>query len=443
MNIFFVSLGCDKNLVDSEYMIGSLMGPYNICDDENEADIIVVNTCCFIHDAKTESIETIIEMGNLKKNGRLKYLIVTGCLAERYKDDIIKEIPEVDAVIGVTATEEIKNVIDKLVKDNSEHLGVYKELSYLPENKGKRVTSTGAVTAYLKIAEGCNKNCTYCIIPKIRGKYRSYPMEKLLEEAEELAKNGIKELIVIAQETTVYGMDLYGRKMLAELLKKLCEIDGISWIRLMYAYPEEITDELIQVMKEEDKICKYIDMPIQHASDRILKKMGRRTKKDDLVSIIEKLRKNIPDIVIRTTLITGFPSESDEDYEELVDFVYNMNFERLGVFTYSPEEDTAAALMDNQIDKEIKEARKDGIMELQQDIVFDKNSEYIGRTFDVIIEGFVPEEKIYVGRTYMDAPNIDGYIFVNSEYMLMSGDIIQAEVTAADGYDLIAEDIRN
>ena len=450
MKVLFISLGCDKNLVDSEHMLGMLSeNGYSITDDECEADVIVVNTCCFIHDAKEESIENIIEMARYKTEGNLKALVVTGCLAQRYKEEIRKEIPEVDAVIGTTAYDDIVKVVDSIVTKNKEELtkeGVatnnsFKDINYLTKNGNKRILTTGGYTSYLKIAEGCNKNCTYCIIPKLRGKFRSVPMEELLKEATTLAEQGIKELILVAQETTLYGVDIYGEKKLPELLRELCKIDGFEWIRILYTYPEEITDELIQVIKEEDKICKYIDMPIQHASDAILRKMGRRTNRQDLVNLITKLRDEIDDIVIRTTLITGFPGETEEDFESLLDFVYDMSFERLGVFAYSAEEGTRAADMDNQVDDDIKEARRNAIMEMQQDITFDYMSSLEGNIMKVIIEGYIADDDIYVGRTYMDAPGIDGLVFVDSDRNHMSGDIIIAEITASKGYDLIATEV--
>ncbi len=444
MNILFISLGCDKNLVDTEVMLGILaQRGHQMVDDENEADIIIINTCCFIHDAKEESIQNILEMAQLKERGRLKALIVTGCLAQRYKDEILKEIPEVDAVLGTTSYEEIGNVIDSVLSDNMVERGqsriTMKDVDYLPEVKTKRLVTTGGHFAYLKIAEGCDKHCTYCIIPKVRGNYRSVPMENLLKEARELAEGGVKELILVAQETTVYGQDIYGEKMLPKLLRELCKISGIQWIRILYCYPEEITEELIQTMKEEPKICHYLDLPIQHASDAILKKMGRRTSKAQLIETIEKLRAAMPDIALRTTLITGFPGETQEDHEELMDFIDRMEFERLGVFTYSPEEDTPAAKMDGQIDEEVKEDRQAELMELQQDIVFEQAEDMIGRELLVMIEGKVADENAYVGRTYRDAPNVDGLIFVNTDEELMSGDFAKVKVTGAMEYDLIGE----
>ena len=444
MNILFISLGCDKNLVDTEVMLGILaQRGHQMVDDENEADIIIINTCCFIHDAKEESIQNILEMAQLKERGRLKALIVTGCLAQRYKDEILKEIPEVDAVLGTTSYEEIGNVIDSVLSDNMVERGqsriTMKDVDYLPEVKTKRLVTTGGHFAYLKIAEGCDKHCTYCIIPKVRGNYRSVPMGNLLKEAKELAEGGVKELILVAQETTVYGQDIYGEKMLPKLLRELCKISGIQWIRILYCYPEEITEELIQTMKEEPKICHYLDLPIQHASDAILKKMGRRTSKAQLIETIEKLRAAMPDIALRTTLITGFPGETQEDHEELMDFIDRMEFERLGVFTYSPEEDTPAAKMDGQIDEEVKEDRQAELMELQQDIVFEQAEDMIGRELLVMIEGKVADENAYVGRTYRDAPNVDGLIFVNTDEELMSGDFARVKVTGAMEYDLIGE----
>lgn len=438
MNILFISLGCDKNLVDTEVMLGLLASKgHQMVNDEMEADVIVINTCCFIHDAKEESIQNILEMAELKKEGRLKALIVTGCLAQRYKEEIIEEIPEVDAVLGTTSYDKILEAIDKALEGR--HCVEMTDIDALPLVQSNRLVTTGGHFAYLKIAEGCDKHCTYCIIPKIRGNFRSVPMERLLKEAEGLAEQGVKELILVAQETTLYGKDIYGEKSLHKLLKELCKVSGIQWIRILYCYPEEITDELIQVMKEEKKICHYLDLPIQHASDEILKRMGRRTSKAQLKEIIGKLREEIPDITLRTTLITGFPGETKEQHEELMEFVDEMEFDRLGVFTYSPEEDTPAALMDNQIEEEVKEERQAELMELQQDIAFDLAEDMIGKEVLVLIEGKVADENAYVGRTYKDAPNVDGLIFVNTEEELMSGDFAKVRVTGALEYDLIGE----
>lgn len=438
MNILFVSLGCDKNLVDTEVMLGLLASRgHQMVDSEEIADVIVINTCCFIHDAKEESIQTILEMAEYKKDGSCKALIVTGCLAQRYKQEIIDEIEEVDAVLGTTSYDKIVEAIDEALAG---HTSVeMTDIDALPLVESKRLVTTGGHFAYLKIAEGCDKHCTYCIIPKIRGNFRSVPIERLLKEAEDLVAQGVKEIILVAQETTLYGKDLYGEKSLHKLLRELCKISGLRWIRILYCYPEEITDELIQVIKEEDKICNYLDLPIQHASDGILKRMGRRTSKEQLVEIIGKLRKEIPDIAIRTTLITGFPGETQEQHEELMEFVDEMEFDRLGVFTYSPEEDTPAAVMSDQIPEDVKEDRQAELMELQQEIAFDLAEEMIGREVLVMIEGKVADENAYVGRTYKDAPNVDGLIFVESEEELMSGDFARVRITGALEYDLMGE----
>lgn len=438
MKILFISLGCDKNLVDTEVMLGLLASRgYGMTDDETQADVIVINTCCFIHDAKEESIQNILEMAEYKKQGKIKALIVTGCLAQRYRQEIIDEIPEVDEVLGTTAYDKILDAVDAALA--GEHEVILSELDALPLPDTKRLVTTGGHFAYLKIAEGCDKHCTYCIIPKIRGNFRSVPMEHLLKEAQELADQGVKELILVAQETTLYGKDLYGKKSLHVLLKELCKIPGIRWIRILYCYPEEITDELIQVMKEEPKICHYLDLPIQHANDTILGRMGRRTSKQELVDIIGKLRSEIPDICLRTTLITGFPGETKEQHEELMEFVDEMEFDRLGVFTYSPEEDTPAAEMPDQIDEEVKLDRQAELMELQQEIAFDNAEDMVGREVLVMIEGKVADENAYVGRTYRDAPNVDGLIFINTDEELLSGDFAKVKVTGAVDYDLIGE----
>ena len=438
MNILFVSLGCDKNLVDTEVMLGLLASRgHQMVDSEEIADVIVINTCCFIHDAKEESIQTILEMAEYKKAGSCKALIVTGCLAQRYKQEIIDEIEEVDAVLGTTSYDKIVEAIDEALAG---HTSVeMTDIDALPLVESKRLVTTGGHFAYLKIAEGCDKHCTYCIIPKIRGNFRSVPIERLLKEAEDLVAQGVKEIILVAQETTLYGKDLYGEKSLHKLLRELCKISGLRWIRILYCYPEEITDELIQVIKEEDKICNYLDLPIQHASDGILKRMGRRTSKEQLVEIIGKLRKEIPDIAIRTTLITGFPGETQEQHEELMEFVDEMEFDRLGVFTYSPEEDTPAAVMPDQIPEDVKEDRQAELMELQQEIAFEKAEDMKGRVLEVMIEGKVADENAYVGRTYKDAPNVDGLIFVESEEELMSGDFARVRITGALEYDLMGE----
>ena len=438
MNLLFISLGCDKNLVDSEVMLGLLAKEgYQMVDDEQEADVIVINTCCFIHDAKEESIQTILEMAQYKEEGRLKALIVTGCLAQRYQQEILNEIPEVDAVLGTTAYTEIARAIEEALEGKGKV--TTEDLNALPLTDPHRIVTTGGHYAYLKIAEGCGKHCTYCIIPKLRGDYRSVPMESLIAEAKDLAEQGVRELILVAQETTLYGKDLYGEKSLYRLLKELCRIDGIRWIRILYCYPEEIDDPLIQVIKEEKKICHYLDLPIQHASDEVLRRMGRRTSKEQLKAVIGKLREEIPDICLRTTLITGFPGETKEQHEELMEFVDEMEFDRLGVFTYSPEEDTPAAEMPDQIPEEIKEERQAELMELQQDIAFDAAEDMIGKEVLVMVEGKVADENAYVGRTYKDAPGVDGLIFINTEEELMSGDFAKVKVTGALEYDLIGE----
>ncbi|MFR2774924.1 MAG: 30S ribosomal protein S12 methylthiotransferase RimO [Anaerostipes sp.] len=438
MKILFISLGCDKNLVDSEVMLGMLTSNgYELTDDETQADVIVINTCCFIHDAKEESINTILEMAQYKEEN-LKALVVAGCLSERYKDEILKEIPEIDAVLGTTSYDAIVDAVNEALKGKSfEH---YESIDYLPDlSKTKRVVTTGNHMAYLKIAEGCDKRCSYCIIPKIRGNFRSVPMDDLIREAESLAADGVKELVLVAQETTLYGKDLNGEKQLPLLLHKLCEIEGIEWIRLLYCYPEEITEELIHTIKTEEKICHYIDMPIQHSENRILQRMGRRTSREDLVAIIKKLRAEIPDMVIRTTLITGFPGETAENHQGLMDFVNECRFERLGVFTYSPEEDTLAAEFEDQIEEEVKEARRDELMMLQQEISYENTQELVGKVIKVMVEGYLYEDDIYVGRSYMDAPKVDGCVFINSEEELMTGDFVYVKITQGREYDVIGE----
>jgi len=456
LKVLFVSLGCDKNLVDSEVMLALLAEKgHEITNLEEEAEVAVVNTCCFIHDAKEESINTILELAELKETANLQGIIVTGCLSERYREEMAEEMPEVDVILGTTSYEHIVEAVEDVV---AKRRGQYFESTdYLPAVHGKRMRSGIGFYSYLKIAEGCNKRCTYCVIPSVRGNFRSVPMEYLIEEAQLLVSQGIKELILVAQETTLYGVDLYGKKSLPELLRRLCQISGLEWIRVLYCYPEEITDELIQVIKEERKVCHYLDMPIQHASDRILKKMGRRTNRAELTERIQKIRQEIPDMVLRTTLITGFPGETEEDFEELMDFVDEMEFDHLGVFTYSPEEGTPAASMPDQVPEEVKTARRDEIMELQQAIAAELAESRIGQEYEVMIEGRMPEDMfedlpeeerpdqigeyvdVYMGRTYMDAPGVDGYIFVATEHGLMSGDMAKVRVTGASEYDLYGE----
>lgn len=447
MDICFISLGCDKNLVDSEMMVTSLrQSGYNIVYNADEADIIVVNTCCFIGDAKEESINTLLEMAAYKEEGKCRLLVAAGCISQRYHEEIKKELPEVDIIIGTTAYEElaetIKAALNKAASSREVVIEKLKSINYLPEPYTDREAMNGGGYSYLKIAEGCNKCCTYCIIPKVRGSYRSIPVENLVKQAENLVANGIKEIILVAQETTLYGEDIYGQKSLPELLRKLSGIDGLEWIRILYCYPEEITDSLIEAVKELPKVCHYLDIPVQHGSDSVLKRMGRRTDSAQLISIIEKLRRNIPDIVLRTTIITGFPGETEEEFQELKEFVQKIKFDRLGVFTYSQEEDTPAAEMQGQVPEETKEARRNEIMEIQQQVVFEKNKLLAGKEMDVIVDGYLPEDSVYICRTYMDAPDVDGYVFVETDWQLMSGDFIKVKITGSDGYDL-AGDIVN
>lgn len=441
MKILFISLGCDKNLVDTEKMLGILVQRgFSITDDEQEADAVVVNTCCFINDAKQESINTLLEMAQLRENGSIKALIAAGCLAQRYQEEIQREIPEVDAILGTTAIDVIADTLDEVFCGKGQnHLEDINRSLTNADFSSKRIVTTGGHYAYLKIAEGCDKHCSYCIIPKVRGHYRSVPMEELVQEAKQLVASGVKELILVAQETTLYGVDLYGEKRLPELLRRLCAITGIYWIRILYCYPEEITDELIETIKSEPKICNYLDIPIQHASNTILKRMGRRTDQNGLARIIAKLRDQIPDICLRTTLITGFPGETAEDHVSLIQFVDEMEFDRLGVFCYSQEEDTPAALFENQIDEEVKLERQEELMELQQEIAFEKAQNAIGSTLLVMVEGSIPDEHVYVARSYKDAPNVDGYVFIRTGKELMTGDFVRVQITNAHRYDLIGE----
>lgn len=437
MKIFFVSLGCDKNLVDSEEMLALLeKRGYSFTDDETQADVIIINTCCFINDAKEESVQTILEMSEYKKEN-CKALIVTGCMAQRYKQEILDEVPEVDMVLGTTAYDKIVEAIDEALAGNRKV--ETESLNALPKTGAGRVLTTGGHYAYLKIAEGCNKCCTYCIIPKVRGRYRSVPMEELIAQAKDLADKGVKELILVAQETTVYGVDLYGKKSLHLLVRELCKISGLRWIRLLYCYPEEIYDELIETMRDEEKVCHYLDLPIQHASDAVLKRMGRRTTQADLKEIIAKLRKAIPDIVLRTTLIAGFPGETQEQHEEMMAFIDELEFDRLGVFTYSQEEDTPAAVMPDQIDEETKLTWQEELMELQQEIAFDKAQDREGSIVTAMVEGKVADENAYVARTYGDAPNVDGLLFIQTAEELNSGDFARVRITGSAEYDLIGE----
>ena len=437
MKILFVSLGCDKNLVDTENMLGILKNKgFEFTDDEWEADIIAINTCCFIGDAKQESINTILEMAEHKKDARCKVLVVAGCLAHRYQDEIIKEIPEVDAFVGTSSYDKIADMINSVLEEKGISNFV-EDANRMPMVEADRIVTTPGYYEYLKIAEGCDKHCTYCVIPKVRGSFRSFPIEYLVNQTKKLVEGGVKEIILVAQETTLYGVDLYGKKSLPKLLHNLGLIEGLEWIRILYCYPEEINDELIEAIKNEPKVCHYLDMPIQHASDNILKRMGRRTSKQELTDIVAKLRREIPDIALRTTLITGFPGETDVDHEEVMQFIDECEFDRLGVFTYSREEDTGAAQMPDQIDEEIKEKYRDELMQLQQEISADRSAAMIGRIVRVMIEGFIPEDNTYVGRSYKDAPNVDGLVFVECDRELMSGDFIDVKITGSTEYDLI------
>ena len=438
MKIMFISLGCDKNLVDTEMMLGMLAEKgYQFTDDEQEAEIVVVNTCCFIGDAKEESINTLIEIGQLKETANVKMLIAAGCLAQRYRKEIREQIPEVDVIIGTMAIDKIVEAVEEY--QTKQYTTFVEDIDRTPVSGKKRVVTTGGHYAYMKIAEGCDKRCSYCIIPKVRGSYRSIPMETLLKEANTLVEQGVKELILVAQETTLYGTDLYGKKSLPELLRKLSEIRGLYWIRILYCYPEEITEELIDTIAELPKVCHYLDIPIQHASDKILKRMGRRTNQQQLKNKIAMIRSKIPDMCLRTTLITGFPGESQEDHEQSMAFVDEMEFGRLGVFTYSAEEDTPAAGFPDQIEEEVKKDRQADIMELQQEIAFEKAEGMTGQDVLVMIEGKVADENAYVGRTYKDAPNVDGLVFVNTDRELMTGDFVPVHITGSYEYDLIGE----
>ncbi len=438
MKIMFISLGCDKNLVDTEMMLGMLAEKgYQFTDDEQEAEIVVVNTCCFIGDAKEESINTLIEIGRLKETANVKMLIAAGCLAQRYRKEIREQIPEVDVIIGTMAIDKIVEAVEEY--QTKQYTTFVEDIDRTPVSGKKRVVTTGGHYAYMKIAEGCDKRCSYCIIPKVRGSYRSIPMETLLKEANTLVEQGVKELILVAQETTLYGTDLYGKKSLPELLRKLSEIRGLYWIRILYCYPEEITEELIDTIAELPKVCHYLDIPIQHASDKILKRMGRRTNQQQLKDKIAMIRSKIPDMCLRTTLITGFPGESQEDHEQSMAFVDEMEFDRLGVFTYSAEEDTPAAGFPDQIEEEVKKDRQADIMELQQEIAFEKAEGMTDQDVLVMIEGKVADENAYVGRTYKDAPNVDGLVFVNTDRELMTGDFVPVHITGSYEYDLIGE----
>lgn len=446
-SVFFVSLGCDKNLVDSEFMLGMLQEHgWVITNDEMQADVIVVNTCCFINDAKEESVNTILEMADYKKTGKCKALLVTGCLAQRYTQEIRQEIPEVDAVLGIHSYDELIHAL-KEVTDGKTYESFRTFEERLQKNAAggsqacrKRSITTGGHYAYLKIAEGCDKHCTYCIIPSVRGSYRSVPIEELLDQAVQLSQAGVKELILVAQETTLYGTDLYGEKSLPKLLDELNKIDGLRWIRILYCYPEEIDDDLIHAIKRNHKVCHYLDMPIQHANNEILHRMGRRTSKQDIQNIVAKLRMEIPDICLRTTIICGFPGETQAQHEELMEFINEMEFDRLGAFTYSPEEGTAAEKFPEQVSEEVKLDWQEEVMELQQEIIFDKTADMKDQIIWAFVEGKLSDENIYAARTYRDAPDIDGYVFItNADREFMTGDFVKVRVTGALDYDLTAE----
>lgn len=437
MKILFVSLGCDKNLVDTENMLGILKNKgFEFTDDEWEADIIAINTCCFIGDAKQESINTILEMAEHKKDARCKVLVVAGCLAHRYQDEIIKEIPEVDAFVGTSSYDKIADMINSVLEEKGISNFV-EDANRMPMVEADRIVTTPGYYEYLKIAEGCDKHCTYCVIPKVRGSFRSFPIEYLVNQTKKLVEGGVKEIILVAQETTLYGVDLYGKKSLPKLLHNLGLIEGLEWIRILYCYPEEINDELIEAIKNEPKVCHYLDMPIQHASDSVLKRMGRKTDKQELLDIVAKLRKEIPDIALRTTLIAGFPGETQADHEEVMEFIDEVEFDRLGVFTYSREEDTPAATMPDQIDQDIMDTWRDELMALQQEISIDKSAQMVGKTIDVMVEGYIAEDNTYVGRSYKDAPNVDGMVFFECDRELMSGDFVSVKITGSTEYDLM------
>jgi len=436
--IAFVSLGCDKNLVDTENMLGILnKAGFALIGDESQADVLVLNSCCFIEDAKRESIDNILELANYKTTGNCKALIVTGCMAQRYKEEILAEIPEVDAIIGTTSYDEIATIVSQVLESKGEKVRHFNDIDRKMDHETPRILTTAGYYAFLKIAEGCDNHCTYCIIPQLRGKYRSREMESLIKEAKGLVAQGVSELILVAQDTTRYGIDLYGKKKLPQLLHELGKIDGLEWIRILYCYPEEITDELIMAIKNEPKVCKYIDMPIQHADNEILKQMGRKSSREQLEEVIAKMRHEIPAISLRTTLIVGFPGETNQQFNNLVSFVEKTKFDRLGVFTYSKEEDTPAAKLPNQIDQAIMDERKNLIMSLQQEISNEKTKEMIGKTTKVLIEGKLTDEAVYIGRTYKDAPDIDGQVFVTYEGELLSGDMIDVKILNAYEYDLI------
>jgi len=437
--IFFVSLGCDKNLVDTEVMLGHIVDAgYELINEESEADVIIVNTCSFIHDAKEESVRTILEMAQYKKEGHLKGLVAVGCLTQRYREEIVQEIPELDGALGTSNYDEIVEALDHIILRQEPYIS-FKDINYACEPYIKRIGDQTAHYAYLKISEGCNNHCTYCIIPSLRGKIRSRTIESLVEEAQYLVSQGKSEIIIVAQDVTKYGVDLYKEKALSRLLRELVKVEGIKWIRLLYCYPEDITDELIGLMATEEKICNYIDIPIQHVSDSILGRMARHSNRASIIEVINKLRTAMPDITIRSTFIVGFPGETEEDYDVLKSFLEEQRLERVGVFTYSIEEGTKAAEMPGHIDADIMEARRDGLMASQQQISMDKNEAMVGKVIQCMVEGYMPEEEVYMGRTYKDAPGVDGAIFITSPFELLAGEFVQVQVMDYNEYDLIGE----
>lgn len=436
--IGMISLGCDKNRVDSEIMLSILSkNGFSITNNAKEADVIIINTCGFIESAKQESIETILEMASNKETGKCKSIVVTGCMAERYKDELINEMPEIDAVIGTGSYRDICNIVKETLEGKT---GIVKmdNLNYNLDYED-RIITTPSYFAYVKIAEGCDNNCSYCIIPKLRGNFRSRTKESILKEINQLAQNGVKEVILVAQDTTRYGIDLYGKKMLVELLKEIEAVEGIEWIRLMYSYPEEITDELIDIVKHSKKICNYFDIPMQHISTRILNLMGRKSTKDKILALLDKIKREIPSAAIRTSIIVGFPGETEDDFNQLKEFIQDYKLERVGVFSYSAEEGTSAAIMNEQIDAETKEKRKNMLMEIQSKISLENNKKLIGKIADVIIEGKSKNGQYY-GRTQWDAPEIDQQIYVNSESIsLDKGDIVKVKISKAYAYDLMGD----
>ncbi|WP_179117811.1 30S ribosomal protein S12 methylthiotransferase RimO [Clostridium sp. BL-8] len=429
-----VSLGCDKNRVDSEIILGKMSDEYEITNDPKKADIIIVNTCGFIESAKQESIDTILEMADYKINYKCKLLIATGCLTQRYGEELEKLIPEIDIMLGVNDYNKINEIITDFIEGNKRAAEL---LSYSDDNinEGKRILTTQKESAYIRIAEGCNNFCTYCIIPKIRGKFRSRKMENIINEAKDLSKSGVQEIILIAQDTTLYGSDIYGKKSLHLLLQELSKIEGIKWIRVLYCYPEEIYDELIEEIANNNKVVKYLDLPIQHISDKILKLMGRKTSKQDIIDKIQKLRKSVPEIVLRTTFIVGFPNENDDDFNEIIEFLKEYKLDKVGVFTYSQEEDTPAAKMEGQISEPVKKKREEELMIVQKDISGEINKLKIGKLYDILVEGY--NGKYYYGRNYEMAPNIDANVLFKSSKSIDNGKFVKVKIIENMDYDLV------